>query len=64
LVLNTDATEFGGSGVELVNRIKAKEEPIHGLPYSASINLPPMATLWFDAPVKKEQRTSPVKSIK
>jgi hypothetical protein len=32
--------------------IKAEEEPIHGQPYSAVITLPPLATLWFEAPTK------------
>jgi 1,4-alpha-glucan branching enzyme len=58
LVLNTDAAEFGGSGVEVAPRVKAKEEPVHGLPFSVKINLPPMATLWFDAPVSKRVRRS------
>ncbi len=64
LILNTDAAEFGGSGVDLGKTIKAKEEPIHSLPYSATITLPPMATLWFDAPVKRTQRPSSVKPVK
>ena len=58
LIVNTDAAEFGGSGVEVAARVKAKEEPVHGLPYSAEINLPPMATLWFDAPAKKRDEPS------
>ena len=58
LILNTDAAKFGGSGVEVAQRVKAKDEPLHGLPYSATINLPPMATLWFDAPAKHNRERS------
>ena len=62
LILNTDAEEFGGKGVGRVKTIKAKEDPIHGLPYSAIIRLPAMATLWFDAPVKKTEGKRPRRS--
>ena len=58
MILNTDAEEFGGSGVEVVKSFKAKDDPIHGQPYSAQISLPPMSTLWFDAPVMKSKRKS------
>ncbi|MGH9874379.1 MAG: 1,4-alpha-glucan branching protein GlgB [Pyrinomonadaceae bacterium] len=50
LIANTDDEIYGGSGVKLPKSIKAKEEPIHGQPYSATITLPPLATLWFEAP--------------
>jgi 1,4-alpha-glucan branching enzyme len=50
LLTNTDAEVYGGSGVKIAKAIKAKEEPIHGQPYSATLTLPPLATLWFEAP--------------
>jgi 1,4-alpha-glucan branching enzyme len=50
LLVNTDAEIYGGSGVKLPKSIKAEEIPIHGQPYSASITLPPLATLWFEVP--------------
>jgi 1,4-alpha-glucan branching enzyme len=50
LIANTDAEIYRGSGVKLPKSIKAKEEPIHGQPYSALVTLPPLATLWFEAP--------------
>jgi 1,4-alpha-glucan branching enzyme len=50
LVLNTDDEKFGGSGIEMPKSVRAKKEPIHGQPYSAKITLPPLATLWFEAP--------------
>ena len=50
LLVNTDEELYGGSGVKLPKTTKAVEEPIHGQPYSAALTLPPLATLWFDAP--------------
>jgi 1,4-alpha-glucan branching enzyme len=50
LLANTDDEIYGGTGVKLPKSIKAKAEPIHGQPYSAVITLPPLATLWFEAP--------------
>jgi 1,4-alpha-glucan branching enzyme len=49
LLLNTDAEAYGGSGVEIAGSVEAEENPIHGQAYSASITLPPLATLWFEA---------------
>ncbi len=53
LLANTDAEVYGGSGVKLPKSIKAKEDPIHGQPYSANITVPPLSTLWFEMPTKK-----------
>jgi 1,4-alpha-glucan branching enzyme len=53
LLVNTDAEIYGGTGVKIRKSIKAEEEPIHGQPYSASITLPPLATLWFEVPRAK-----------
>jgi 1,4-alpha-glucan branching enzyme len=50
LIVNTDAEIYGGNGVNLSQSIKAEEEPIHGQPFSATITLPPLATLWFEPP--------------
>ena len=50
LIANTDSEVYGGSGVKLPKSLKAVEKPIHGQPYSATITLPPLATLWFEAP--------------
>jgi 1,4-alpha-glucan branching enzyme len=54
LIANTDAEIYGGSGVKLSKSIKAEETPIHGQPYSALVTLPPLATLWFEAPQVRE----------
>jgi 1,4-alpha-glucan branching enzyme len=54
LIVNTDDGVFGGTGVKLPKSINAVEKPIHGQAYSATITLPPLATLWFEAPLKRE----------
>jgi 1,4-alpha-glucan branching enzyme len=48
LLLNTDAVEYGGSGVTIAETLDAEETPFHGQAYSASITLPPLSTLWFE----------------
>jgi 1,4-alpha-glucan branching enzyme len=53
LLANTDAEVYGGGGVPVLKSIKAEAKPIHGQPYSATIKLQPLATLWFEAPLKK-----------
>ena len=47
LIVNTDAQDYGGSGVKMPKSIKAEEEPIHGQPYSAVVTLPPLAICFF-----------------
>jgi 1,4-alpha-glucan branching enzyme len=46
-VLNTDASEFGGSGLGNLGRIVAEEVAMHGKPASANVVIPPLATVWF-----------------
>ncbi len=46
--LNTDATNYGGSGRGNLGAITARAEPSHGQPASADISLPPMATVMFE----------------
>jgi 1,4-alpha-glucan branching enzyme len=53
LIADTDDEAYGGSGVKLRKSIKAEAEPIHGQPYSVKITLPPLTTLWFEAPATK-----------
>jgi 1,4-alpha-glucan branching enzyme len=50
LLINTDQDIYGGSGVRLPDAIAAEEMPLHGQQYSASLTLPPLATLWLEAP--------------
>jgi 1,4-alpha-glucan branching enzyme len=49
-VLNTDAEIYGGSGVGNLGGVTAEDSSWHGLPASASITLPPLATVWFAHP--------------
>jgi 1,4-alpha-glucan branching enzyme len=46
-VVNTDAGTYGGSGVGNLGTVKADDEPYFGQPASATLRLPPLATLWL-----------------
>ena len=46
-ILNTDAGEYGGSGMGNLGGIEACDTPAHGLPCSAVLTVPPLATLYF-----------------
>ena len=46
-VLNTDAADYGGSGVGNLGGVEAVAEPLHGRSWSAEVTLPPLATLWL-----------------
>jgi 1,4-alpha-glucan branching enzyme len=46
-ILNTDATEYGGSGVGNFGSVEASGPGSHGQPYSATISVPPLAAVWF-----------------
>jgi 1,4-alpha-glucan branching enzyme len=46
-VLNTDAAEYGGSGVGNFGTVHATDDPWGGLPASAVLTLPPLGVLWL-----------------
>jgi 1,4-alpha-glucan branching enzyme len=46
-LINTDAAEYGGSGVGNLGVVKAVAEPWHGQPASARLALPPLGVLWL-----------------
>ncbi len=46
-LVNTDAADYGGSGVGNLGMIEAIPEPWHGQPASAVLTLPPLAVLWL-----------------
>jgi 1,4-alpha-glucan branching enzyme len=46
-LLNTDATEYGGSGVGNMGRVAVEDVACHGRPQSALVELPPLAVLWL-----------------
>ncbi len=47
--VNTDAIEYGGSGVGNSGAVHAVAEPMHGQPYALRLRLPPLATLILTA---------------
>ena len=47
--LNSDAKEYGGSGLGNAGSVEAEAIPQHGRPFSLSITLPPLAALYFTA---------------
>jgi 1,4-alpha-glucan branching enzyme len=51
LLINTDAKIYGGGGQPITESITAAENPLHGQQYSATVTLPPLATLWFEVPL-------------
>ena len=52
-IVNTDALEYGGSGVGNFGAVEADEVGWNGRPYSASLELPPFGTVYL-APRDKE----------
>lgn len=71
-VLSSDDAKYGGSGTKL-SPVKAKKEELHGLPYSVSLTLPPMSTVFYEhkgvrgakaAEEKEPVKASKVKAVK
>ncbi|WP_119729131.1 1,4-alpha-glucan branching protein GlgB [Thermomonospora amylolytica] len=46
-VVNTDAYEYGGSGVGNMGRVEAVEEPYHAQPASTALRVPPLGAVWL-----------------
>ena len=46
-LLNSDAKEYGGSGMGNMGGCEAKAEPAHGRPYSLTLTLPPLGALFL-----------------
>ena len=44
-ILNTDAAEYGGSGVGNLGGVEAEKVPCHGWSHSLSLSLPPLAAI-------------------
>lgn len=49
-VINTDATQYGGSGIGNFGAVVAEAVPAHGHQWSISLSLPPLAALYFRCP--------------
>jgi 1,4-alpha-glucan branching enzyme len=48
-LLNSDAREYGGSGMGNLGGVQAEDKTAHGRPYSLKLTLPPLAALFFKA---------------
>jgi 1,4-alpha-glucan branching enzyme len=48
-LLNSDSTEYGGTGVGNLGGVNAEEEPAHGRPHSLKLTLPPLGALFLKA---------------
>ncbi len=48
-ILNSDASEYGGSGLGNLGGCHAKGIPAHGQPHSLELTLPPLAAVFFKA---------------
>ncbi|GAA5198947.1 1,4-alpha-glucan branching protein GlgB [Rugosimonospora acidiphila] len=46
-MINTDSQSYGGSGVGNLGAVQAEPLPLHGLPASASLRVPPLGVLWL-----------------
>ncbi len=46
-VINSDAVEYGGSGVGNLGLVESVAEPHHGRPASAVLTVPPLAFVWL-----------------
>jgi 1,4-alpha-glucan branching enzyme len=46
-IVNTDAADYGGSGMGNMGGVEAVAEPTHGKPAHAKVTLPPLSTLYF-----------------
>jgi 1,4-alpha-glucan branching enzyme len=63
-VLNSDAAQYGGSGVGNCGGLLATATPCHGQPYSLTLTVPPLGVVFFkgaappDAPVAPSQLLS------
>jgi 1,4-alpha-glucan branching enzyme len=46
-LVNTDADVYGGSGAGNLGAVTATGWPVHGLPASVELTIPPLATIWL-----------------
>jgi 1,4-alpha-glucan branching enzyme len=47
-ILNSDAKDYGGSGVGNLGGVTTQEQPWHGRPYSINLVLPPLGIVVFE----------------
>jgi 1,4-alpha-glucan branching enzyme len=48
-LLNSDAKEYGGSGLGNFGGVQSEEQSVHGRPYSLKLTLPPLGILFLKA---------------
>ena len=46
-LLNSDATDYGGSGQGNLGGVEARRVPVHGRPQSLALTLPPLGCLFL-----------------
>jgi 1,4-alpha-glucan branching enzyme len=61
-LLNTDASEYGGTGLVQPGPVAARPVSAHGRPWSLCITLPPLATVWLAPARQSPARDSSGKS--
>jgi 1,4-alpha-glucan branching enzyme len=49
-ILNTDSSRYGGGNVGNAGAITAEHTAYHGLDFSLSLTLPPLAVIWLEVP--------------
>lgn len=47
VILNSDASIYGGSGMEVGFTVEARDEPRDGQPHAITLSLPPLAGIWL-----------------
>ncbi|WGE42678.1 1,4-alpha-glucan branching protein GlgB [Actinobacillus equuli] len=62
-ILNSDAAYYAGSNVGNYGEILCEEEPSHGKPYSLSVSLPPLATIFIVRTAKPEEEQALIKKV-
>jgi 1,4-alpha-glucan branching enzyme len=62
LLVNTDSEVYGGSNTVVLSSLTAEESALHGQQYSATVVLPPLATLWFERPTLEKRSSKPLRS--
>ncbi|WGE74540.1 1,4-alpha-glucan branching protein GlgB [Actinobacillus equuli] len=62
-ILNSDAAYYAGSNVGNYGEILCEEEPSHGKPYSLSVSLPPLATIFIVRTAKPEEEQELIKKV-
>ena len=58
-VLNSDATEFGGSGILNAGDLTTEAIPMHGRPQSLELTLPPLGTIYLQLVKEGDSHENP-----